>query len=426
MATLNITAPDGKKLSIQVPAGTDPSKYEGIVDEVVQHYTQTTNDKAHAAGTQGPNENAGDYERGPNYPASSYTTDAPSMDIAMGVQAAPSIAKLGMLGARGIGQGLKIAGEGVADTLSDLPGTIKEALPNPSIKGLGYGAAQVGTEAGQSMAKAAQEYATTAQPELGELVAKAAAPAAEDTQSLVTRAAADEMKEPIMGASGSEANSAANTGVFNSPIANGMANSAEEMKGLAGEQWKQVGNAIDNTLQGLERTGEKFDPAPVLKQIEGMYERDAQGKLMTTGWQGEANQSIGEALESMKDYANGDKIGWQAANRIKSGLQDSASYASKRFDQANEAYKTVANLIKTDIDNQAAKVLADHGGNVEDFQHLRDAYSKLSSLRSVLTPAAGKDLLQPSLGESIVSGAKKYLPFGIAAGLTGEVARRMF
>lgn len=349
----------------------------------------------------------------------------PEQKAANAVQTVGAGMGMGALGASaglGIAKGLAALPEAAGDAVSG----IKSMLPNPSLKGLGYGAAQVGTEYGQNAAKAAQEFATTPQPELGELVAKAATPAAEDTQSLVTRAANDEMREPIMGTNGSEANSPSNTGIFNRPIADGMANSAEQMRDLGQEQWKQVGNAIDNTLQGLERTGEKFDPSPVLKQIEGLYEKDAQGKLMTTGWQGEANQSIGEALESMKDYANGDKIGWDAANRIKSGLQDSAIYASKRYDQANEAYKTVANLIKNDIDNQAAKVLSEHGGNVEDFQHLRDAYSKLSSLRTVLNPAAGKELLQPSLGESVMGAAKKYLPFGIAAGATGEVMRRLF
>ncbi len=39
MATLNIQAPDGKTLKIDVPEGTDPSKYDSIVDEVMKDYT---------------------------------------------------------------------------------------------------------------------------------------------------------------------------------------------------------------------------------------------------------------------------------------------------------------------------------------------------------------------------------------------------
>lgn len=413
MATLNITAPDGKKLSIQVPEGTDPSKYEEMVDEVVQHYNQQS-----AAKNM-------DFERGPEYPSAMYTEANPTADLAAtygAAKGAVSLAKATPGIASAIGEGLSNLPEAAGNAVD----TVKSWLPNPSIKGLGYGAAQVGTEAGQDLAKASQEYAATAQPELGQLVAKAGGQVPEDTQSLVTRAAADEMKEPISGLNGSEANSPSNTGIFNTPIARGMANSTGEMRDLTGEQWKQVGNAIDNTLQGLERTGEQFDPEPVLKQIDSMYIRDAQGKLMTTGVQGETNQAIGEALESMKDYANGDKIGWQAANHIKSQLQDSANYGSKKFEAANDAYKQVASLIKDGIDNQAATVLADHGGNVEDFQHLRDAYSKLSSLRTVLNPAAGKELLQPSFPEQVLGAAKKYAPWGIATGLGAAAANKIF
>ncbi len=39
MASLNITAPDGKNLTITVPDGTDPSKYDALVEEVVKDYS---------------------------------------------------------------------------------------------------------------------------------------------------------------------------------------------------------------------------------------------------------------------------------------------------------------------------------------------------------------------------------------------------
>lgn len=39
MATLNIQAPDGKTLAIDVPEGTDPSQYDSIVDDVMKDYT---------------------------------------------------------------------------------------------------------------------------------------------------------------------------------------------------------------------------------------------------------------------------------------------------------------------------------------------------------------------------------------------------
>lgn len=39
MATLEIQAPDGKTLEIEVPAGTDPSQYDQIVEDVIRDYS---------------------------------------------------------------------------------------------------------------------------------------------------------------------------------------------------------------------------------------------------------------------------------------------------------------------------------------------------------------------------------------------------
>lgn len=322
-----------------------------------------------------------------------------------------------------IASGLSKVGEAAADLVPDAVKApistateavgnawdkVKSMLPNPSLKSLGYAQGAVNTEAGQGLATAAQDYATDVHPDIGALVAKAKGPV--DPTALVQRAAEGDMAEPIVP-------QAANTEVFNQPIARGMANSTEQMRDLTNEQWKQVGDAISNTLKGLEQTGEKYDPEPLLKQIEGMYERDAAGKIMTTGVQGDTNQAISEALESMKDYAQGEPIDWTSANRIKSMLQDSGNYAARRFDQSNEAYKQVASLIKDSIDDQAQKVLSVHGGDIQDFQNLRGAYGKLSSLKSALNPAVGKSMLQPSLGEQVVGLAKKALPFGAVAAL---------
>lgn len=42
MASLDVKAPDGKTLTVQVPDGTDPTKYGLLADEAVQHYTSQT------------------------------------------------------------------------------------------------------------------------------------------------------------------------------------------------------------------------------------------------------------------------------------------------------------------------------------------------------------------------------------------------
>lgn len=408
MATLNIKAPDGKTLTIQVPPGTDPSQYEGMVDEVVQTYQQGIHDRSAAF----------DANRESVEPGVMGETEPPEMKALKAVNdvgAGFGTAQFGLGAAKGIYNGIKAipeAVEGLPDALAEGVQKVKSWLPNPTLKGLGYGPTQTATEAGQKMATAAQDYAQTAQPEIGELVAGAKGPV--DPNALVTRAAEGDMAEPIVPQN-------ANTEVFNKPIAQGMANSAEQRLGLINEQWKQTGDAIKNTLNGLDETGESYDPAPLLKKVEGMFERDAEGKIMTTGVQGERNEAISEALDSMKDYAKGEPITFADSNRIKGMLQDSASYASKRFDEANEAYKSVANLIKEDIDGQASKVLAAHGGDIQNFQALRGAYSKLSSLRAAGTPLVGKEMLGPqTFGQQVMDKLKS--PWVTGGGLAAGTA----
>jgi hypothetical protein len=57
MATLTVTAPDGKTLSVDLPQGVDPSTYPAIAEEVVQDYQQKTGQETAAqfsARTEGP------------------------------------------------------------------------------------------------------------------------------------------------------------------------------------------------------------------------------------------------------------------------------------------------------------------------------------------------------------------------------------
>jgi len=364
------------------------------------------------------NPESADFERGPNYPGE-WNTGADNLTLLQGAMAAPSMAR----GAVSIGKGLAAIPQAIEDapSLGEVAGNVvdkvKSWLPNPSVKGLGFSGSQVATKAGQEAAQGAQAFATEAQPELGDLIAKAGQKAAGTDIVPAAEAAEGDM---------AALDPAAQAKVFNEPIANGMANSTSAMRDLAEEQWKQVGGAIENTLKGLENTGTKYDPEPLLKQVEGMYMRDAQGKLMTTGVQGETNQAISDALESMKDYANGEPIDWSAANKIKSMLQNSANYAARRFDESNEAYKQVASLIKESIDDQAGKVLAENGGNIQDFQQLRQAYGKLSALKGTLNAATGKEMLQPSLGENMVNIGKRAVKYGMPLGIGASVWHKVF
>lgn len=42
MASLNVHAPDGKTLTVQVPEGTDPNSYGSLADDALQHYVAST------------------------------------------------------------------------------------------------------------------------------------------------------------------------------------------------------------------------------------------------------------------------------------------------------------------------------------------------------------------------------------------------
>lgn len=50
MASIEAQAPDGATLNIDVPDGTDPSHYAGMVDDAVQHYTSTMQSPLESAG----------------------------------------------------------------------------------------------------------------------------------------------------------------------------------------------------------------------------------------------------------------------------------------------------------------------------------------------------------------------------------------
>jgi predicted S18 family serine protease len=163
-----------------------------------------------------------------------------------------------------------------------------------------------------------------------------------------------------------------------------------------------------------------FDPQPILQKVNSMFIRDADGAVMTTGVQGETNEALKEAISSLNDYSKGKSIQWIDANKIKSMLQKSSNYKARRFDEANEAYKQAASLIKEGIDEQASALLSKHGGDVQNFQRLRGAYGKLSSLEDALNSQVGKDMVAPTFGETMWSGAKRALPYVAGAGVLAK------
>lgn len=408
MATLRIKAPDGKTLAIQVPEGTDPAQYESMVDEAVQHYSASNNDKAHAEGHQGANESALDYERGPNYPASSYTTDAPSMDIAMAVDAAPKLA----MAAPKLVKAIPGAVKGIAEGVADLPGTAAEfgskvaelggkakdalrggwdALTGNTPRGFGYAQGAGATPEARELAKDAIKMANEPQPELGKLVNRAQAPAGS------------------LAPEGGEA-AIPSAPEFETPIRQGIMSGKEEMMNAAEGQRQQVGKAIENVLKKYDGNGSFYDPTAYNNQIKSMLLRDSSGEVMTSGAQGQINEAIKEAASSMADFAKEGPIKWSDAAQVKTLMQGNGKWGQAGLSRAQEAYNTAATLLKEDIDKQAMSMLQKQGGNVQEYQTLRDAYGKLSSLSDSLNVAAKRQF------------ANSAIPWWVKMGVGGMLA----
>lgn len=421
MATLRIKAPDGKTLAIPVADGTDPSQYDSIVDDVMQHYMQSTNDAAHAKGIQGPNENADTFERGENYPNDMATMGSPSLDVAMAVDAAPKLA----MAAPKLIKAVPGVVRGIGEAASDIPGAVADvgskiaelgskakgalqggwdALTGNTPRGFGYAQGAGATPEARSLAKEAISMANEPQEELGNLVARSQAPA-----------------NALPPAGGEAAIPAPEE--FQTPIRQGILSGKEEMLNAAEAQRKQVGEAIENVLKKYDSNGTFYDPTAYNNQIKSMLLRDANGEVMTTGAQGQINEAIKEAAASMGDFAKDGPIKWSDAAKVKTLMQGNGRWGQAGLSRAQEAYNTAATLLKEDIDKQAMEMLQKQGGNVQDYQQLRDAYSKLSSLSESLNVAAKRQFANSAIpwwvkmaGGSILAGKA----MGVVKGLTGH------
>lgn len=395
MATLRIKAPDGKTLAIPVQDGTDPSQYDGIVDDVMQHYVQESNAAAHEKGTQGTNENGLDFERGPNYPDANFTTGAPSLDVAMAAEAAPKLA----MAAPKLIRAIPAAAKGIAEGVADIPGTVAEAgnkiaelggkakdalkggwnaLTGNSPRGFGMAQSAGATPEARSLAKDAIEMANEPQEELGKLVTRSQAPA-----------------NALPPAGGEGALPSAQE--FQTPIRQGIMSGKEEMMNAAEAQRQQVGKSIENVLSKYDANGTFYDPTVYNNQIKSMLLRDANGEVMTTGAQGQINEAIKEAAASMADFSKSGPIKWSDAAKVKTLMQGNGRWGQAGLSRAQEAYNTAATLLKEDIDKQAMEMLQKQGGNVQDYQMLRDAYSKLSVISDSLNVAAKRQFANSAI-----------------------------
>lgn len=419
MAKLRVKAPDGKTLVVQIPAGTDPSQYDAMASAAVAHYTQRSaplspqsNGNApvdatgHATGT--PDQQI-DFERG-QYPDAMNTTGSPSLDVAMAAEAAPKLA----MAAPGLVRG-------IAEGVADIPGTAAEfgskvaelggkaksalqggwdALTGNTPRGFGYAQGAGATPEARSLAKEAISMANEPQEELGKLVNRAQAPA------------------NALPPEGGEA-AIPSAPEFETPIRQGIMSGKEEMMNAAEAQRKQVGEAIENVLKKYDGNGSFYDPTAYNGQVKSMLLRDSSGEVMMTGAQGQINEAIKEAASSMADFAKDGPIKWSDAARVKTLMQGNGKWGQAGLSRAQDAYNTAATLLKEDIDKQAMEMLGKQGGNVQEYQQLRDAYGKLSSLSDSLNVAAKRQFANSAIPWWVKMGAGAAIGSGGASVIKG-------
>lgn len=368
MATLRIQAPDGKTLAIQVAEGTDPAQYDSIVDDVVSHYTQEKQSNPVATMLH-DNPAAGEEIPVEQRLASNAVTAGNGVGVGFGV---PRMVEGGLSVAS------KLANSGVAQTIKSAITGGWDALTGNTPRGFGYAQGAGATPEARALAKESISMANEPQEELGKLVNRSQAPA---------NALPPEGGEAAIPAPEE----------FQTPIRQGILSGKEDMMNAAESQRQQVGKAIENVLSKYDANGTFYDPSAYNNQIKSMLLRDSAGEVMTTGAQGQINEAIKEAGASMGDFSKDGPIKWSDAAKIKTLMQGNGKWGQAGLSRAQEAYNTAATLLKEDIDKQAMEMLQKQGGNVQDYQQLRDAYSKLSSLSESLNVAAKRQFANSAI-----------------------------
>lgn len=441
MATLNITAPDGKKISINVPEGTPPEKYDALVEDVVNHYKQDTMDPRYLEGkmADGSREYPDTWQTAYQPAADLYMTADAAVNAPGMIRAVPKLAKA----VPGVVKGLV---EGAGDLASDMTGSLADAassvggavkkgwnaLTNNTPRGFGYAQKALATPETRKAAYEAVDFANASHPEVGDLVTRSAARPIqvppEGVPALPTgekglATAEDVSKMPPGPGEAPTDLPKPNVDAFNSPIRNSVMSSPEEMLSAATSQRDTVGKAIENTLAKYDASGSFYNPETFNSQIKSMLERDANGNVMTAGVQGQINEAIKEAASSINQFAVNGPIKWSDAARIKTMLQGESKYGVQGLQKADEAFKQVASLLKEDIDNQAMVMLQKQGGNLADYQMLRDHYGRYSSLADSLNVAAKRTAANSPIPWWVKMGAGAALSAGglnVVKGLLGH------
>lgn len=174
-----------------------------------------------------------------------------------------------------------------------------------------------------------------------------------------------------------------------------------DMYNHVGTQLKVTGEAIESALKSLDSSGQKWEPGPALKQLESMYQRNASGDIIDLYHQGispqaDYNQAVSKVMEAIKAKATETPssannfnppiraISWEDANQLKGMIQQLANYAKPKFDPENMVYSHAGATIRDSIDRQGAKIMASQGQDIQAFEAVRGAYSKLKVVEESL------------------------------------------
>jgi hypothetical protein len=461
MAKLRVKTPDGKTLAVVIPPGTDPSQYDGLASAALAHYRQnmtSTGEPKLVADEEGnapvgeDGKATGSPEQQIEFERSGFNkfSTAPVEQrlaenaVEVGNAAGMASATPGLIkGVAGLGlKGLGAITKGLAGPAEDAANFFGSRVLNFS-KGL---LPKSATAAAKTVDDAT-EYAMNPHPEVQNAIRQMNAAPAEEAAAVKTGKELVPTSQSLVKDGANAVDNApafptadAMTGVdeLGNPILSMSNPTTAAQLAVTESHLGTVGKSIENTLKGLDETGNLYDPKSTVEQLASMYSRNASGQIIPPGsgsQQALYNQAVNRAIETLKANAldKGDvltKLSWEQANGIKKALQDLAEYGLKDNDPVNMVYQQAARAVRDSIDDQATSLLAAQGKDVAHFQTLRDSYSKLKSVQSALNgkalSAMGAKNVAPVVRTGLAVGALTTGHPLVAAGVGAEYLGREF
>ena len=431
MATISTQAPDGATLNIDVPEGTDPSQYAGMVDDVQAHYASTrqtpleTGARAalrnvplgqQAAAMAAPVLNPLGLADKPDYSGElAHLTEAAEAGKAQNPKsylagaAAGTLAPMAIPGAGEALEAAPILGnaalgatQGLSDTnLTQNPGEIAKQA---AIGGVGGAVAGGIGKALTSVAPTAEQMAATStgkglgatgrrlvasgllskNPDatmaaLGNWIAKTATPEGEPLVSMATR-----------------------PGQF-----------FDNVQALHDQAGKVIGGVIDEMGEKLPVSVSRLEQ-DLLPVAKGMRISDPQ-----------ARSQVLEAINVLKEEDEAGTLNFKVLNDVKGNIGE----AVKNNPSMGQAYGKIADYIDKMLD--AYTGLIKNPEMKENFSKAMLDYKNSSRILPILKYAEGRELAQGPMGNSgllglfgLASGVASGHPIGGAAAALGSAVGR--